>query len=96
LSNISSQQEAPVGQNKRPIPAKLGRKLRAIRKHLDLTGVELIKRLDCPSIPLNSSSINKYEKNLRDPSSIVLLHYARLVKIPVDVLIDDELDLPFK
>ena len=85
-----------MGQNKRPMPAKLGRKLKAIRKHLDLTGEQLIKRLDCPSIPLNTSSITKYEKNLRDPSSIVLLKYARLVKVPVDVLIDDELDLPFK
>lgn len=85
-----------MGQNKRPMPAKLGQKLKSIREHLGLTGEELIDRLDCPSIPLHTGTITKYEKNLRDPSSIVLLHYARLAKVPMEVLVDDELDLPFK
>jgi len=85
-----------VGQNKRLIPAKQGRKLKAIREHLGLTQEELIKRLDCPSIPLHTGTITYYEKNLRDPSSVVLLKYARLVKVPVEALIDDELGLPFK
>jgi transcriptional regulator with XRE-family HTH domain len=81
---------------KRHTPAKLGQKLKAIRAHLELTGEELIKRLDCPMIPLSTGSITMYEKGRREPSLPVLLHYARLVKVPVDVLIDDELDLPFK
>ena len=85
-----------MGQNKRLIPAKQGRKLKAIREHLGLTQEELIKRLDCPSIPLHTGTITYYEKNLRDPSSVVLLKYARLVKVPVEALIDDELGLPFK
>jgi transcriptional regulator with XRE-family HTH domain len=85
-----------VGQNKRRIPAKQGRKLKAIREHLGLTQEQLIERLDCPSIPLHTGAITNYEKNARDPSSIVLLRYARLVKLSMDVLIDDEIDLILK
>jgi transcriptional regulator with XRE-family HTH domain len=96
LSNFSFHQEVPVGGNKRPIPAKLGQKLKAIREHFGLNREEMVKRLNCPSIPLHRGTISNYEKNLRDPSSIVLLKYARLAKVPVEALIDDELDLPFK
>ena len=85
-----------MGRRKRTIPAHLGKKLKAIRDNLGLTGEELIERLDCPSIPLERSSIAKYEKGKGEPSLIVLLQYARLVKVPVDVLIDDELDLKLK
>jgi transcriptional regulator with XRE-family HTH domain len=85
-----------VGQNKRPIPAKLGPKLKAIRSHLGLTGAQLIERLDCPSIPLNTGSIAQYEQGFREPSLIVLVHYARLAKIHMEVLADDEIDLQLK
>lgn len=84
-----------MGKNKRPIPAKLGLKLKAIREHFDLNREELIVKLDCP-IPLHRGTISNYEKNLRDPSSIVLLHYSKLAKVSINVLVDDELDLPFK
>jgi transcriptional regulator with XRE-family HTH domain len=85
-----------VGQNKRRIPAKQGRKLKAIREHLGLTQEQLINRLDCPSIPLHTGTITYYEKNIRDPSSIVLLQYARLAKVPMETLVDDKLDLQLK
>jgi transcriptional regulator with XRE-family HTH domain len=89
-------QEAPVGQNKRPIPARLGQKLKAIREHFDLTGEELIERLDCPSIPLQRGTIYRYEQNLREPSCIVLLHYSNLAKVSINVLVDDKVDLTLK
>jgi transcriptional regulator with XRE-family HTH domain len=78
------------------MPAKLGQKLKAIRAHLELTGEQMIERLDCPSIPLNRGSISNYEKGLREPSCIILLKYARLAKVHIDDLVDDVLDLPFK
>lgn len=85
-----------MGQNKRPMPARLGQKLKAIREHLELTGDQLIERLNCPAIPLRRGVIYKYEQGVREPSTIVLLKYARLAKVPMEVLADDELDLPFK
>lgn len=42
------------------------------------------------------SNISQYELGTREPSLLVLLAYARLAKVSVDVLIDDELDLPQK
>lgn len=85
-----------MGYKKRQTPAKLGQKLKAIRQYLELTQEQMIERLDCPSIPLNKGSISNYEKNIRVPTIIVILKYARLVKVPMEVLVDDELDLPFK
>jgi hypothetical protein len=38
--------------------------------------------------------ISTFERGTREPPSPVLLRYARLIKSSVDVLIDDELDLP--
>ena len=85
-----------MGHNKRRTPAKLGKKLKAIRDYLELTQEQMIERLDCPLIPLNKGSISNYEKNIRAPAIIVILKYARLVKVPVEVLLDDELDLQLK
>ena len=81
---------------KRPIPSKLGQKLKAIREHLELTGEELIERLNCPSMRLSRSSISKYEQGLREPSTIVLLQYAKLAKVHMEVLADDEVELNLK
>jgi hypothetical protein len=38
--------------------------------------------------------ISTYELNRREPPLHVLLNYARTVNVLVEVLIDDELDLP--
>jgi transcriptional regulator with XRE-family HTH domain len=82
--------------HKRPIPAKLSRKLKAIREHLGLTEEQLIERLGSPAIPLNRGNIKKYEENLREPPIIVLLRYARLTGVPSEVIIDDAVDLELK
>jgi DNA-binding XRE family transcriptional regulator len=43
---------------------------------------------------LDTGSITRYEKGVREPAMIVVLKYARLAKVPVETLIDDEMDLP--
>jgi transcriptional regulator with XRE-family HTH domain len=85
-----------MGTGRRIRPERLGEKLKAIRENLGLTTDELIVKLDCPTIPLYRASITQYEKNRREPALIVLLSYGRLAQIPVDVLIDDRLDLPLQ
>ena len=40
------------------------------------------------------ASISGYERGEREPPLPVLLAYARLAKLRVETLIDDELDLP--
>jgi len=77
-------------------PERLAEKLRSIREALELTHEDLISRLDCPKIPLYRASISQYESGKIEPPLPVLLSYARLANIYVEVLIDDELDLPKK
>ena len=83
-----------MGKASRHRPVKLAEKLASIRQLLGLTYEELISRLDCPQIPLYRASISQYESGKAEPSLPVLLSYARLANIYVEVLIDDRLDLP--
>ncbi len=83
-----------MGTGKRVRPVRLGEKLKAIRENLGLTTEELIVKLNCPTVLLHRASITQYEKNRREPALIVLLNYGRLAGISVDILIDDEENVP--
>ena len=74
-------------------PKRLTDKLIQIRVSLGLSQNDLIKRLD---VNLTQNRISEYERGTGEPPLPVLLKYARLAGICVDVLIDDELDLPEK
>ena len=83
-----------MGRGKREFPRRLGQKLKQIRLQLGIeTYDEMINRLDCSEIKLHPSSIYLFEQGEREPSLVVLLRYARLVQIPVELLIDDDLNL---
>lgn len=69
-------------------------KLHAIRNSLGLTQEEMIRRLNCKRIPLYPASISEYEKGKREPPLLVLLQYARVAGVPMEALVDDDLDLP--
>jgi len=84
-----------MGRTSREKPVRLGEKLVQIREALGLSQNELLGRLGLTE-RLNRDDISKYERGVREPSLIVLLRYARAVKVSTDVLIDDELDLPAK
>jgi hypothetical protein len=43
---------------------------------------------------LTQDYISKFERGILEPASPVLLRYARIAGVLVEVLIDDELDLP--
>jgi transcriptional regulator with XRE-family HTH domain len=74
-------------------PERLAEKLKRIRERLNLSQNEMLDQLGFKK-RLFRSNISQYELGTREPSLLVLLAYARLAKISVDVLIDDELDLP--
>lgn len=82
-----------MGTGRRLQPEKLAQKLKIIREKLGLTADELIKRLDCPEIPLYRASISQYEKGQREPILKVLLRYAQVGGVSVESLIDDEVEL---
>lgn len=85
-----------MGRARRLTPARLAPKLRAIRTRLELTQEQMIERLGYKSLPLYPASISQYEAGSREPPLPVLLQYARVAGVPMEVLVDDELDLPKK
>ena len=84
-----------MGSSSRPRPSRLAEKLLQIRKALGLSQSGMLERLGL-SDELFISSISKYELGTREPSLEVLLKYARVANVWLDVLVDDDLDLPPK
>ena len=82
-----------MGRAKRVSPKLLGTKLRIIREYLDVTLEELIVKLDCFAIPLYPASISMYESGKREPPLLVLLRYAKLTGINMELLVDDEIGI---
>lgn len=73
--------------------SRLAKKLRRIRLHLALSQSEILERLGFAD-QLFRSNISQYERGHRVPSPPVLLAYARLAKVDLAILIDDDIDLP--
>jgi hypothetical protein len=55
----------------------------------------MVERLSA-SDTLTSASISAYELGRREPPLRVMLEYAHMANVYLDVLADDELDLPEK
>jgi transcriptional regulator with XRE-family HTH domain len=84
-----------MGRTPSEKPLRLAEKLTQIRKGLNLSQAELIYRLGLEE-KLTREDISKYERGLRVPHLFTLLSYARIANVWMDVLVDDELDLPKK
>jgi transcriptional regulator with XRE-family HTH domain len=82
-----------MGRMPRPKPARLAEKLLRIRQSLGLSQNGMLARLDLDE-KLFRSAISGYELGTREPPLPVLLEYARAAGVWLDVLIDDELDMP--
>jgi transcriptional regulator with XRE-family HTH domain len=82
-----------MGQASREKPHKLPEKLLHIRLALKLSQNEMIKRLGLAD-KLTREKVSAFERGVREPSLPVLLQYARVARVWMDVLVDDELDLP--
>ena len=84
-----------MGSSPRPKPERLPEKLLQIRLSLELSQDGMLKRLGLDESHFRSA-ISGYELGTREPPLPILLNYARIAGVWVDVLIDDELDLPGK
>ena len=76
----------------RPRPKRLANKLLQIRESLGVSQGELVKQLGVQDL-IHYTTISKYELGKNEPPLIILLAYARLAGIPVEQIINDELDL---
>ena len=79
--------------NPRPKPERLAEKLLQIRNALGLSQTEMLKRLGAEDL-IEYHSISKYELGKREPPLTILLQYGRIANVALEVLADDELDLP--
>jgi transcriptional regulator with XRE-family HTH domain len=74
-------------------PNRLGEKLRQIRDALGLSQTEMLKRLGFED-DIWYTQISSYELGRREPPLMILLQYARIAGVCLEVLADDDLDLP--
>lgn len=84
-----------MGRASKRRPNRLAEKLLHVRLTLGLSQNELIRRLEV-SDELMQASISGYELGTRTPPLHVVLKYAQAAGVCMDVLVDDELDLPAK
>jgi transcriptional regulator with XRE-family HTH domain len=82
-----------MGTTQRPKPKYLSEKLLQMRIRLGLSQNEMIQRLGLGE-NIVQGTVSAFELGKREPSLPVLLRYARVAGVCVDVLIDDEMELP--
>jgi transcriptional regulator with XRE-family HTH domain len=82
-----------MGRVSRPKPKRLPKKLLQIRLALDLSQGGMLYRLGLHE-RLSRNSVSAYELGTSEPPLPVLLDYARIANVWMDVLVDDALDLP--
>ena len=79
----------------KPIPQKLGQKLRAIREHKGSTLDQMAEVVGKKGVS-RRARVYEWEVGIRQPDLLALLAYARLVGVSTDVLVDDDLELVLK
>jgi transcriptional regulator with XRE-family HTH domain len=84
-----------MGHKARRKPAKLAKKLARIRKELGLSQSGMVRQLGLAD-EIRQSHISAFELGTREPSLVVLLRYARLAGVTMEILVDDKLKLPAK
>lgn len=82
-----------MGRSRRNKPVKLSYKLLAIRKRLRMSQTEMARALE---LKVHYSAVSNYELGTREPDLIIVLRYARLAGVPMEILVDDKLNLPEK
>ena len=84
-----------MGRATREKPARLAEKLVQIRQTLGLSQDEIIRLMGLTA-RLSRDDISKYERGVREPSLPVLLKFAQVAGVCLDLLVNDELNLPVK
>lgn len=81
------------GSRKRPAPKHLAKKLKLIRTRLGVGQAEMARLLSNTPSPPDGGMISRFERGEREPNLLVLLAYARLAKVPMEILVDDKMKL---
>lgn len=81
-----------MGQRARQKPKRLAEKLLAVRHKLGLSQSQLARLLEFDK---GTARISEYEHGIREPDLLTLLSYAKLTRMPLEVLVDDKRELIF-
>jgi transcriptional regulator with XRE-family HTH domain len=79
-----------MATTRRRQPKRLARKLRAIRQRLEFSQTQMAKALD---LKVAYTVVSAFERGKQEPDLLILSRYAKLARVPVETLIDDELKL---
>jgi transcriptional regulator with XRE-family HTH domain len=82
-----------MGRGKQAKPVRLAEKLSSIRSRLGLSQNGIIRQLGLQD-ELTREEWSAFERSIRMPPWWVLLPLARKVKVSLETLVDDDLDLP--
>ena len=80
-----------MGRSRRNKPLFLSQKLLAIRKRLNMSQTEMARAL---GLTVHYSAVSNFELGTREPDLLVVMRYARLAGIAMEVIVDDKLSLP--
>jgi transcriptional regulator with XRE-family HTH domain len=80
-----------MGRSRRNKPKKLSQKLLAIRQRLNMSQTEMARALQ---LKVHYSAVSNYELGTREPDLIIVLRYSRLAGVPMETIVDDQLNLP--
>ncbi|MBX7171353.1 MAG: hypothetical protein K1X72_10370 [Pyrinomonadaceae bacterium] len=83
-----------MGRSRQPRPKHLARKLKDIRLKLGFSQFQMYEALANEQKTLYPGHITLFENDQRIPSLLVLLQYARLARVSMDILVDDAIELP--
>jgi transcriptional regulator with XRE-family HTH domain len=81
-----------MGRSRRNKPMRLGEKLLAIRKRLELSQTQMARALE---LTVHYSAVSNFELGTREPDMLIVLRYARLAGIAMETIVDDQIDLPW-
>lgn len=84
-----------MGSSSRSRPLHLSSKLRQIRETLGLSQTEMGRLLGLNN-EFARNYISGYERGTREPTLQVLLRYSEVSGCWINVLVDDDVDLPSK
>lgn len=82
-----------MGSASRIKPEHLAEKLLVVRNNLNLSQTEMAEKLSWKRFKIRRSDVSRYEIGIREPSLIILLQYARLAGVTMEMLVDDEVEL---
>ena len=84
-----------MGRRARLRPERLAEKLLRIREVLGLSQNGIIRQMGVEEL-IAQNSVSEYELGKREPPLPILLKYAEAAGVCLDVLANDDLDLPAK